>query len=576
MKRDCLTLATMAVMALALTLGAASCQKLEVPAYQQSAQLTDLPAAGGTLVQGLEVAPSVTAAPTLLPTPRQTLPPTLPPTASPTSPPMAMPASQATVSNPIVLENQQAGATDWGSSPNFAQDRLFQIGGYTDPVSVNAGETITFAISTRTAGIPYTLSIYRLGWYNGDGARLMLSVSDLKGQAQGYWDRSSGGIVGCATCKYDASTRLIDTLWKPSYTLQIPNDWVSGYYLVKLLAAQGAAYISFVVRDDERPSELLVQIPVNTYQAYNNWGGNSLYGPNSTDSYGSDRAYKVSFNRPVSLSSVPLYPERLLREIQVIRFLEKRGYDVSYTTNVDIDRDPASVQAHRAFISVSHDEYWTYGMRDAVEKARDAGVSLAFLGGNDMYWQPRYEPDGDGHPRRVLVVYRAASLDPVAASDPSRATVRWISPPVDRPQNSVTGTIYVGRTSGPLYPWVVASSAPQLLLAGTGLKPGDRARGLVGPECDGVVNNGHQPANLAVVAAVDMQDIGGGQITCASTWYQAPSGAYVFSAGSNDWSFALDGYHQPVSKLAADPRVMKLMDNMLAAFGAHAAIQAMP
>jgi hypothetical protein len=530
-----------------------------------------------------------TAEPTLEPVAQQptelglnpTAEPALPTTAVPTSSPTAVPTPSPTPRtdpNPIASENQKPGTVDWQTGPGFDTRAAYsQIAGFADAVSVNIGGTINFMISTRTAGITYTLGIYRLGWYGGQGGREMQKVPGLKGQAQGYWDPWSTGIAHCPTCEVDAKTGLIDTHWKSSYTLTVPQDWVSGEYLVKLVDARGhEAYITFVVRDDQRTSDLLAQIPVNTYQAYNDWGGNSLYGPNSNTPYAKDRAVKVSFNRPLCRRIHRLSPGFLSRDIQAIHFLEKNGYDVTYTTSVDVDSAPGSLQKHKAFLSVGHDEYWTLGMRDAVEKARNEGLNLAFWGGNDIYWQARYEPDREGHPRRVLVVYRFANEDPLASTDPSRTTVRWDAPPVNRPQNSLLGMVYGGETTTGKVPWVVAASAPKELLTGTGLKPGDQVPHLVGPECDRAIKNGHQPPDLVIVAASDIRNLGKNVITCNSTWYQAKSGAYVFYAGTTSWTSCLDPFGQNKANMAADPRMMKFTQNMLAIFGAQPASQASP
>jgi hypothetical protein len=561
MKQKRLISVTILTFLLVLVLCANACSQPEATRAKSTAEPSREPVGQPTAHQPNELGLSPTAQPTLRPLAGPTVRPTPP-----------------TDANPIVGENQKPGTVDWQPGPGFYTRAAFsQIAGFADAVSVNPGGTINFMISTRTAGIAYTLSIYRLGWYGGQGGQEMLKVPGLKGQAQGYWDPWSKGIAHCPTCEIDAKTGLIDTHWKSSYSLTVPQDWVSGEYLVKLGDERGhEAYIVFVVRDDQRTSDLLVQIPVNTYQAYNNWGGNSLYGPHSDTPYAKDRAVKVSFNRPLGRRIHRLSPAFIARDIQAIHFLEKYGYDVTYTTSVDIDSDPGSIQNHRAFVSVGHDEYWTLGMRDGVEKARDQGLNLAFFGGNDIYWQARYEPDREGHPRRVLVVYRFANQDPLASKDPSRTTVRWISPPVNRPQNSLIGMVYGGETTTGKVPWVVAATAPKELLAGTGLKPGDGVARLVGPECDVAVNNGHQPPDLVIVAASNIRNLGKQRITCNSTWYQAKSGAYVFYAGTTSWTGCLDSYGENKSNRAVDPRMMKFTQNMLAAFGAQPATPSSP
>ena len=76
----------------------------------------------------------------------------------------------------------------------------------------------------------------------------------------------------------------------------------------------------------------------------------------------------------------------------MVRWLERNGYDVSYTTGVDTDRRGAELLEHQVFLSVGHDEYWSGAQRANVEAARDAGVHLAFFSGNEVFWKTRWEP----------------------------------------------------------------------------------------------------------------------------------------------------------------------------------------
>ncbi len=414
----------------------------------------------------------------------------------------------------------------------------------------------------------FNLSIYRLGWYGGVGGRIVLQAAGLRGQAQGYWSRATTGVVNCPTCVTDNQLGLLDTHWRYGYSLAVPADWVSGEYLVRLDTQDGATgYLTFVVRQDQRQSDILAQMAVNTYQAYNKWGGNSLYyhDPHLPGLVNKGMAaLKVSFNRPYDGMSAFL----IYADIQVIHFLEQRGYDVTYTTSVDLDRDPSAPIGHRAFISMGHDEYWTREMRQSVEQARDAGLNLAFFGGNDVYWQTRLEPDDAGNPRRVMVMYRDATLDPLTETDPTNDTLLFIDPLINWPQNSLTGTIYGGVSeSPPGFPWVVAPSAPDWLLANTGLKPGDSIPALAGKECDKVSANGHQPPGLVVVAASPFTTKEGGKIICNSTYYQATSGAAVFNAGTLSWPGSLDGFGHHNPGQSEDQRIKKMMINLLASFG---------
>src|SRR5215469_4565073 len=123
-------------------------------------------------------------------------------------------------------------------------------------------------------------------------------------------------------------------------------------------------------------------------------------------------------------------------------------------------------------------------MRDRAESARDTGTNLIFLGGNDVFWQVRYGTGASGADHSVLICYRSAGLDPIAAIDPADATVRFADPPLSRPQTTLTGTIYTDPIIKEPVDWVVAPSAPVWLLAGTRLRPGSAVPGLVGVECD--------------------------------------------------------------------------------------------
>src|SRR5205807_633196 len=146
-----------------------------------------------------------------------------------------------------------------------------------------------------------------------------------------------------------AGSGLVECNWTSSYHLTIPTDWVSGVYLAKLSLSSPAAesYIVFVVRDDSRNSDVLVQASFATYQAYNEWGGSSLY----TRSGDAKTGYKVSFNRPfwrnfgagdfVSLNGNPGC------EILLVRWLERQGYDVTYATDIDTHENPSLLLSHK-------------------------------------------------------------------------------------------------------------------------------------------------------------------------------------------------------------------------------------
>jgi hypothetical protein len=303
--------------------------------------------------------------------------------------------------------------------------------------------------------------------------------------------------------------------------------------------------VPFVVREPAgRSSAILVQAAVNTWQAYNRWGGRSLYANHT--GVGDDH---VSFDRPYDQRGAPRYIGRRANlpqawELPLVRFLEQGGFDVSYTTDVDTDRDPTGLLRHRLVISAGHDEYWTKTMRDAFERARDAGVNLAFLGGNTAYWQMRYE-DGS----RTIVEYRTGDRDP----EPSLAlkTVRFRDLVPARPECGLLGVQSLAIGNADYAP--VVGTPPDPWFAGTGFTPGSVLKGLVGYEYDTRIDGCRTPPLTSLFHASIS-----GNPNADAVRYTAPSGARVFSAGSIRFATRLDpsGRHR-------DARLQRFMRNVL-------------
>ena len=271
--------------------------------------------------------------------------------------------------SPVLMENLQPGSANWQMWLNGyrnADDVHKQIKGYASATSVNKGGSITFYVTVNPAQT-YTIDLYRMGWYQGLGGRLLQHIGPLTGMPQ-------------FPCPVDAQTGLIECPWTASYVLTVPTTWTSGVFLAQVTNAQGYQnYIPFVVRDDARHSDILYQQSIATYQAYNNFPndgtGKSLYEFNSFGANtvaGSPRAVKVSFNRPYLLDGSG---DNFFRwEYYFIRWLERSGYDVTYSTDVDTHQNSSRLLNSKAFLSVGHDEYWSKEMYDAVERARDARV----------------------------------------------------------------------------------------------------------------------------------------------------------------------------------------------------------
>jgi hypothetical protein len=453
--------------------------------------------------------------------------------------------------NPIALENALPGSRTWQYPP--AEGR--SIEGYFSQVSAAPREHLQLHVST-TPSARYRVELYRLGWYGGAGARLVACLPGCSADEPGSsWPVPAPNADG-----------EVEARWPVTDSLVVGRTWVSGYYIAKLVLTSGpgagtAADAPLIVRAGPlRPSAILVQAPVNTWEAYNSWGGKSLYYFNSAPR----PATHVSFDRPYA--PVVRHSESLWSlyeyELPLLRFLEREGYDVSYTTDLDVDRDPAELLRHRLVISAGHDEYWTKRMRDGFERARALGTNLAFVGADDAYWQVRYE-NGD----RTLVGYKDSAPDP--EPDPSLRTTsfRDLVPP--RPECQLIGVEFEsGIAIGRKQDYTVAAPARDPWLANTGLTPGVVLPGVVGYEWDGLASGCNVP-NPTVLFGWQGVTPSTQPTTAEAVRYRASSGARVFSAGSLQFAWALDAGTDDLAQLSSHfeppmPSVQHFFRNVLA------------
>jgi N,N-dimethylformamidase beta subunit-like, C-terminal len=262
----------------------------------------------------------------------------------------------------------------------------------------------------------------------------------------------------------------------------------------------------------------------------------------------------VSFNRPYDPSTQNLWDF----ELPLVRFLEEHGYDVSYTTDVDTDRDPGELLSHRLVVASGHDEYWTSRIRDAFEHALALGTNLAFTGADTGYWQMRYQDD-----RRTIVEYRIGSLDP--QPDPASKTIRFRSLTPPRPECELEGVQYSEgadgepeSVGGPFAYSVNPAALNDPWLAGTGFTPDSVLPKLVGYEWDAVTPGCRTPPLTVFFTYA-------GPPVADAVRYTAPSGARVFSAGSLNFSHGLNDFQpHPTVPASGDPRLERFMENALA------------
>jgi hypothetical protein len=454
----------------------------------------------------------------------------------------------------VAVENTRPGTSAWQltnpanmwgvGSTNPADYAVAEIQGYGSRASVNQGDAIDFFVRTINTN-SWTLSVFRIGWYGGQGGRLMLGPVTLPGLVQ---------PMPPAPVFQPTGSGLVECNWTPVYHLTIPPDWVSGVYLAKLSLSSPAAesYIVFVVRDDARHSPLLVQTSFATYQAYNEWGGSSLY----TRVNGAKTGYKVSFDRPfwrnfgagdfVSLNGSPGY------EIHLVRWLESQGYDVTYATDLDTHENPTLLLSHQVFLVTAHDEYWSWAMRDTVEGGRDNGAHLGFLGANAAYWQIRFESSSSGVPDRTIVGYKElAAMDPVA--DRRYVTTLWRN---IRPEGAMMGVEY-NDISDTMLSDMIVTNASHWMFAGSGVTNGTVLPYVLGYETDSI--SASAPAGTVSIAHSPFPRTNP-RTYADMTIYTAASGANVLAVGSVEWSLGLDAF--PPSH-GVVPAVQQVMTNFL-------------
>lgn len=472
--------------------------------------------------------------------------------------------------SPVACENQLTGSPPSGWDPGLGDPTVV---GFTTDISTDVGGVVRFKISTDAPSVQ--VDVYRLGYYQGNGARRVATLDPVPGQSQ-------------PPCLTDEATGLVDCgNWAESATWAVPVTAVSGVYVARVTRSDtsGSSLVPFIVRQDDSHADIVFQTSDTTWQAYNSWGGNSLYTGQPVG-----RAYKVSYNRPFSTRGTSPEGRDFLfsTEYPALRWLEQNGYDISYQSGVDTDRLGSLLVNHRTFLSVGHDEYWSGGQRANVEAARDAGVNLAFLSGNESYWKTRYEPsiDGTGTSSRTLVSYKETRAG--VKIDPSPEwTGTWrdprFSPPSDggRPENSLSGTRFMVNCCNSTLT-VPADDGRMRFWRNTGvgdLGPGQTATlapNTLGYEWDEMPDDASAPPGLVPLSTTTtdvteyLQDYGAtvapGRSTHHLALHRTASGALVFSAGTIQWAWGLDSVHDgPAS--APDPSMQQATVNLFADMG---------
>jgi hypothetical protein len=410
----------------------------------------------------------------------------------------------------LIAENAKPGTLDWICNhvqPNHALE------GFASQVSAVTGDDVALFVNTTARAVQ--AQIYRMGYYQGLGGRLQLQTDFVAATPQPPPVTNSLGTVSCP--------------WKPTMTLNVTKDWLPGCYLVKLVGSGGEEqFVPLTIRNDASMASYVIQNSVTNWQAYNLWGGYSLY-YGETGGGGQDfanRARVVSFDRPYPQNWASGAADFVGNELPLLFQLERLGLDLTYWTDVDLHARPDLLMNHRCLFSLGHDEYWSQPMRQGAAQANAAGVNLAFLGANAVYRQIRLEPSSVG-PNRLQVCYKSAAEDPLARQSPELTTVNWGQAPVNQPESTLIGSMYqsVGAKAD-----TIVTDASSWFFAGCNLSDGHVFPQTILGEYDRYVPSYPGPSNADVLAHSPVP----GQSNWSDiTYFTAPgNGGGVLASGS--------------------------------------------
>jgi len=370
---------------------------------------------------------------------------------------------------------------------------------------------------------PRTIVAMRIGYYNGSGAREVWTSGPIK-------------LANQRVSLPNNATRLVETHWPTTLTMTVGDDWTPGFYLIATMSPTNTIenVAPLVVRAPLSSSPLLLVHSFMTWNMYNTFGGYSGYeGPGGTaDEIRAARSRVISFDRPiVGSGAYSIHRDA----IPLVQFLEQQGIAVDNESDVDISQWPSITQSYNGVVFGGHPEYMTRRLFDTLVADRNNGINLAFLGGNNAYWQTRLTASPNG-PMRRAIMYRSAVEDPV--TDINQVTVEFGDRRVNTPPNLITGEVtdgvhvYGDVRAVKIPSWIKLPSYASIM----GISPDT--------EAEAVPNNVAEAPKVNILFSGTMRfrdpqpvRSGGPRVPLAQTsWFTTPSGAAVFDAGMTTWS----------------------------------------
>jgi hypothetical protein len=467
----------------------------------------------------------------------------------------------------VAVENRARGTSAWrlpGAASLIGGAAHGAISAYVAEQAIARGAVQRVYVSAPGAST-VRMAVYRMGWYGGLGGRLMLASGALPARRQ-------------PPCAHSTQTGLTECAWHATLFFPIPSALTSGVYIVGLRASTGAESDCIFVVRPAAPAPVMVQIPTSTYEAYNAWGGDSLYpgGRLHVGATRSDQGVQVSYDRPYDSETGA--GQFFIREVAIVRFLERYGYPAAYTTDASIDSDPAQLAGARVLVDAGHSEYWSARQERAVASARDGGTSVLLISSDTLAWRVRYAAAGASSSQAGQRGHRIIAYKQFAASEPGGRALTGLFP---HGGAELSGSAYNGcitprlaQPGPPAYRYYAWRPAPSLkpawLFAGTGVTASTAIAGIVGYELD--ERAPATPAGTRVVGGASgvrcMRETEPAQIhgaSAQSTLYTASSGALVFATGTLGWLYGLSPVPEasPDVPRAPDPRVVAMTRNVL-------------
>jgi hypothetical protein len=460
----------------------------------------------------------------------------------------------------VIDENKRPGTTAWK-----IRGARGSIAGFAGLTYAGTGQQVRLFVSTAASTL--RAEAFRMGYYQGKGARLIWQSADVAGRLQPACPVTAGiNMVSCDT-------------WKPSLSFTVTPAFVPGDYLIKLVGSQGQqSYVPLTIWDPDSAAAYLIKNDVYTWQAWNPYGGYDFYqglGSCPADVYPlCSRSRMVSFDRPYDAENGS--GNFLTLEYPLVRFAEEHGLDVTYATDITVEQHPAFLLRHRALLSLGHDECWSLTERRAAVAAHARGVNIVFFAASPVLRHVRPAASALG-PDRVEIDYRSPQEDPLnGRGNPLEVTGNtWGSPPASWPESDFVGEMYAGFLEPGLHTSLIVSDPSSWVFRGTGMRAGSAIGGVVASDVDHFYRGMAYPADLQVLShspiAANLGQTELGAFYSDMTYYtDSKSGAGVLDTGTNNWIPALlddrDGCQKPASCAAG--LLQRITGDILSAFGA--------